>query len=56
LLAVRRRHSHDTDKDVFRDVILGGQDGLVNILGIVLGVMAGGGDRRSSFRRVSRPR
>lgn len=45
LLAVRRRHSHDTDKDVFRDVILGGQDGLVNILGIVLGVMAGGGDR-----------
>jgi VIT1/CCC1 family predicted Fe2+/Mn2+ transporter len=45
LLAVRRRHSHDTGKDVFRDVILGGQDGLVNILGIVLGVMAGGGDR-----------
>jgi VIT1/CCC1 family predicted Fe2+/Mn2+ transporter len=30
---------------VLRDVILGGQDGLVNILGIVLGVMAGGGDR-----------
>jgi VIT1/CCC1 family predicted Fe2+/Mn2+ transporter len=28
-----------------RDVILGGQDGLVNILGIVLGVMAGGGSR-----------
>jgi vacuolar iron transporter family protein len=26
-----------------RDVILGGQDGLVNILGIVLGVIAGGG-------------
>ena len=26
-----------------RDVILGGQDGLVNILGIILGVMAGGG-------------
>lgn len=25
-----------------RDVILGGQDGLVNILGIVLGVLAGG--------------
>jgi vacuolar iron transporter family protein len=44
-LAVRRRHSHNTGKDVFRDVILGGQDGLVNILGIVLGVMAGGGDR-----------
>ena len=28
-----------------RDVILGGQDGLVNILGIVLGVIAGGGSR-----------
>ncbi|HUC13810.1 MAG TPA: VIT1/CCC1 transporter family protein [Acidimicrobiales bacterium] len=45
LLAVRRRHSHAAGKDVLRDVILGGQDGLVNILGIVLGVMAGGGDR-----------
>lgn len=28
-----------------RDVILGGQDGLVNILGIVLGVIAGGGTK-----------
>jgi vacuolar iron transporter family protein len=28
-----------------RDVILGGQDGLVNILGIVLGVIAGGGSK-----------
>jgi hypothetical protein len=28
-----------------RDVILGGQDGLVNILRIVLGVMVGGGSR-----------
>ena len=45
LLAVRLRHRHDAGKDVLRDVILGGQDGLVNILGIVLGVMAGGGDR-----------
>src|SRR6476661_605730 len=26
-----------------RDVILGGQDGLVNILGIILGVIAAGG-------------
>jgi VIT1/CCC1 family predicted Fe2+/Mn2+ transporter len=26
-----------------RDVILGGQDGLVNILGVILGVIAGGG-------------
>ena len=28
-----------------RDVILGGQDGLVNILCIVLGVIASGGSR-----------
>ena len=28
-----------------RDVILGGQDGLVNILGIALGVIAAGGSR-----------
>jgi VIT1/CCC1 family predicted Fe2+/Mn2+ transporter len=28
-----------------RDVILGGQDGLVNILGIVLGIIASGGSR-----------
>lgn len=28
-----------------RDVILGGQDGLVNILGIILGVIAGGGSK-----------
>src|SRR5260370_36315644 len=28
-----------------RDVILGGQDGLVNILGVVLGVIAGGGSK-----------
>ena len=28
-----------------RDVILGGQDGLVNILGIILGVVAAGGSR-----------
>jgi vacuolar iron transporter family protein len=42
---VRRRHKHDAGTDWLRDVILGGQDGLVNILGIILGVMAGGGDR-----------
>src|SRR5205807_2434190 len=28
-----------------RDIILGGQDGLVNILGIILGVIAGGGSK-----------
>jgi len=28
-----------------RDVILGGQDGLVNVLGIILGVIAGGGSQ-----------
>jgi predicted membrane protein (TIGR00267 family) len=31
------------EKNSLRDVILGGQDGLVNILGIILGVIAGGG-------------
>src|SRR5258708_27985636 len=41
----RRRHSHDGRRDWLRDVILGGQDGLVNILGIILGVVAGGGGR-----------
>ena len=39
----QRRHRHVGGTDWLRDVILGGQDGLVNILGIVLGVMAGGG-------------
>lgn len=34
------RHSRTNS---LRDVILGGQDGLVNILGIILGVIAGGG-------------
>jgi predicted membrane protein (TIGR00267 family) len=37
------RHEHKANW--LRDVILGGQDGLVNILGIVLGVIAGGGSR-----------
>ena len=43
MLSQRRRHSHQSGKDWLRDVILGGQDGLVNILGIILGVIAGGG-------------
>lgn len=41
----RRRHQHIGGKDWLRDVILGGQDGLVNILGIILGVVAGGGSK-----------
>jgi len=40
-----RRHAHTGGTDWLRDVILGGQDGLVNILGIILGVISGGGDR-----------
>jgi vacuolar iron transporter family protein len=36
------REAHP-QKNWLRDVILGGQDGLVNILGIILGVIAGGG-------------
>src|SRR5471030_2053096 len=42
--ATARRESH-RQTNWLRDVILGGQDGLVNILGIVLGVIAGGGTR-----------
>jgi vacuolar iron transporter family protein len=34
---------HHHKANWLRDVILGGQDGLVNILGIILGVIAGGG-------------
>ena len=39
--AARREGQRQTNW--LRDVILGGQDGLVNILGIILGVIAGGG-------------
>jgi vacuolar iron transporter family protein len=38
----RHREEH-RQTNWLRDVILGGQDGLVNILGIILGVIAGGG-------------
>lgn len=42
--AVGVRHGeHHRQTNSLRDVILGGQDGLVNILGIILGVIAGGG-------------
>lgn len=34
---------HTTSNNSLRDIILGGQDGLVNMLGIVLGVVAAGG-------------
>jgi len=40
----RHREQHH-QVNWLRDVILGGQDGLVNILGIVLGVIAGGGSQ-----------
>src|SRR6266850_731165 len=36
-------HEHHRTKNSLRDVILGGQDGLVNMLGIALGVVAAGG-------------
>jgi VIT1/CCC1 family predicted Fe2+/Mn2+ transporter len=41
----RRRDRHEPGTNWLYDVILGGQDGLVNILGIILGVIAGGGSR-----------
>jgi VIT1/CCC1 family predicted Fe2+/Mn2+ transporter len=40
----RHREQH-RQTNWLRDVILGGQDGLVNILGIILGVIAGGGSK-----------
>lgn len=39
---LEQREQH-RERNWLRDVILGGQDGLVNILGIILGVIAGGG-------------
>jgi vacuolar iron transporter family protein len=42
--AVGHRERH-RQTNWLRDVILGGQDGLVNILGIILGVIAGGGSK-----------
>src|SRR3989442_11492192 len=42
ITAGRHREGH-RQTNWLRDVILGGQDGLVNILGIILGVVAGGG-------------
>ena len=38
----QHREQH-RERNWLRDVILGGQDGLVNVLGIILGVIAGGG-------------
>src|SRR2546428_104163 len=44
--AISARHrEHHRKANWLRDVILGGQDGLVNILGIILGVIAGGGSQ-----------
>src|SRR2546421_5288743 len=40
----RRRERH-RKTNWLRDVILGGQDGVANILGIILGVIAGGGSK-----------
>ncbi|MDP9330419.1 MAG: VIT1/CCC1 transporter family protein [Actinomycetota bacterium] len=43
-VATSSRHREQHRKtNWLRDVILGGQDGMVNILGIILGVIAGGG-------------
>ena len=45
-VASSSRHvEHHRATNWLRDVILGGQDGLVNILGIILGVIAGGGSK-----------
>src|SRR2546427_4444615 len=44
ITGARHREGH-RQTNWLRDVILGGQDGLVNILGIILGVIAGGGSK-----------
>jgi VIT1/CCC1 family predicted Fe2+/Mn2+ transporter len=44
-LSVPRHPEAHRRTNWLRDVILGGQDGLVNILGIILGVIAGGGSK-----------
>ena len=45
VLTARHRRRHEPQTNWLYDVILGGQDGLVNILGIILGVIAGGGSK-----------
>src|SRR6184192_945966 len=52
LAAAPHREKH-RQTNWLRDVILGGQDGLVNILGIILGVIAGGGSNTVLLQRAS---
>ena len=40
------RHVEPRPKISLSDIILGGQDGLVNVLGVILGVAAGSTDPR----------
>ena len=35
-----KEHNHDDSGKNLKDIILGGQDGLVNVLGVILGVAA----------------
>src|SRR3989344_577025 len=39
-----KRYTHKTSGILFRDIILGGQDGLVNVLGLILGVYSATSD------------
>ncbi len=43
---MKKRVHHRVDASLLRDLILGGQDGLVNVLGIVLGIAAATQDVR----------
>ncbi len=45
-MKIREKHKHNTHGAVLRDLILGGQDGLVNVLGIVLGVATATNDAK----------
>ena len=35
---MQKKHNHDNSGSNLKDIILGGQDGLVNVLGVILGV------------------
>ncbi len=41
------KEKHSKTASLFSDFILGGQDGLVNVLGVILGVAIGAGDPRA---------
>lgn len=45
-MAEKRKENHASDGKILEDIIWGGQDGLVNVLGLILGVAAATSDAR----------